>query len=157
MIYLNRAYVFNQFLVMSVHHASNLNPSSVTVAVSDPQFYKQRKTFWQMLAYLFADYQGQKVHNFLTPDTFRKICVQLCSLVDAESDFAVIESNAQLLYHVYFLLLRNIRAQKSMTLMITQERRATLTALYNLYKWLRELRSKSVNDEKWPMPQFGEE
>ena len=148
--------MFNQFLIMSVPHASNLNPSSVTVAVSDPQFYKQRKTFWQMLSYLFADYQGQKVHNFLTPDTFRKICVQLCSLVDAESDFAVIESNAQLLYHIYFLLLHNIRAHKTMTYMITQESRATLTALYNLYKWLREIRSKSVN-EKWPMPLFGEE
>lgn len=148
--------MFNQFFVMSVPHASNLNPSSVTVAVSDPQFYKQRKTFWQMLAYLFADYQGQKVHNFLTPDTFRKICVQLCSLVDAENDFAVIESNAQLLYRVYFLLLYNIRSHKTMTHMIAQESRATLTALYNLYKWLREIRSKSVN-EKWPMPQFGEE
>lgn len=117
-----------------------MNPQQVTAAVSNPSFYRQKKPFWQMLCYLFVDYQGRKVHQFLPPDTFRSICLQLHALIEDEDDYAVIQSNAKLLYHTYFILLGNIRANKTITRLIVDENQDLLTALYQTYKRLLDLR-----------------
>ena len=101
----------------------SMNPTQVTTAVSNPHFYQNKESFWQMLCYLFSDYQSQKVHTFLPPDTFRNISVQLYSLIESVDvdKFHIIQSNAKLLYHTYFLLLKNIRAQKTITWMLAKE------------------------------------
>lgn len=117
-----------------------MNPHQVTVAVSQPNFYFRKKEFWKMLSFLFADYQSQKVHTFLPSNTFRNICAQLYALIEAEYDYAVLESNQMLLYHTYFVILKNIRAHKTITRMTVDETPETMMALYQLYKRLLELK-----------------
>lgn len=116
----------------------SMNPTQVTTAVSNPHFYQNKESFWQMLCYLFSDYQSQKVHTFLPPDTFRNISVQLYSLIESVDvdKFHIIQSNAKLLYHTYFLLLKNIRAQKTITWMLAKESPEVLISIYQLYKLL---------------------
>lgn len=114
-------------------------PQQVTSAVSQPNFYLQKKAFWQMLCYVFSDHQGQKVHSFLPKDTFLKICVQLHALMQGEDDFAVIQSNRELLFHTYFLLLSKIRGNKTLTRMTVDETPEVNSAIYKLYFELRRL------------------
>ena len=125
----------------------HMNPHQVTVAVSQPNFYVRKKEFWQMLWFLFNDYQSQKVHTFLPQNTFRKICTQLHALIEAEPDYAVLESNQNLLYRTYFVILKNIRAHKTITRMTVDETPEVMMALYQLYKRLLELKPG-------PMPLF---
>ena len=115
------------------------SPDQVSQAVSQPNFYLQKKPFWQMLCYLFSDYQGRKVHYFLPLDTFRKICVQLHLLMQSEEDFAVIQSNRELLFHMYFLFLSKFRGSKTLTQMTVDETPELNSALYKLYFELRSL------------------
>ena len=115
------------------------SPDLVTRAISQPNFYLQKKSFWQMLCYLFSDYQGQKVHFFLQVDTFRKICLQLHLLMQSEDDFAVVQSNRDLLFHTYFLFLSKIRGSKTLTRMTVDETPELNSALYKLYYELRRL------------------
>lgn len=115
------------------------SPNQVTQAVSRPDFYLQKKAFWQMLCYLFSDYQGQKVHYFLPKPTFQNICIQLHLLMETEDDFAVIQSNRELLFHVYFLFLSKIRGSKTLTQMTVDETPELNNAIYKLYFELRRL------------------
>jgi hypothetical protein len=130
-----------------------MDPAQVTAAVSNALFYKQRNSFWQMLCYLMSDYQGQKVHTFLPPDTFRKICVQLHRLIESYmvvqvgNDDRALQSNANLLYQIYFVLLKNIRAHKTITRMTVDEHPDVLMALHKIYSHLRQLNAG-------PMPLF---
>lgn len=128
---------------------NTMNPTKVSAAVSNPQFYAQQQSFWQMLCYLFTDYQGKKVHSFLPVDTFRKICLQTHALIESiePDDYTILESNKALLYHTYFVVLKNIRAQKTITRMTVDETPDLLMALYQLYKRLLQLKPG-------PMPLF---
>lgn len=118
-----------------------MNPNQVTAAVSNPHFYSNQQHFWNMLQYLFADYQSRKVHTFLPHQTFRNICIQTNELIESIEDYAVIERNKLLLYHTYYLLIKNIRAQKTVTRMTVDEPPDVLSAMYQLYKRLLELKA----------------
>lgn len=129
--------------------SQTMSPNNVTTAVSDPHFYTQQQAYWRMLCYLFTDYQGQKVHSFLPPETFRKICLQTHALIESidPDNYSVLESNRTLLYHAYFVILKNVRAQKTITRMTVDESPDFLMALYQLYKRLLQLKPG-------PMPLF---
>ena len=130
-----------------------MNPTKISEAVSNPQFYEQRTAFWQMLRYMFTDFQGQKVYTFLPPNTFRNVCLQLHRLIESYlvveigNDNTDLQKNAEIVYHTYFLVLRNIRAQKTVTRMMADETPEQLMSLYKIYCHLRELKAG-------PMPLF---
>jgi|MDSY01.1.fsa_nt_gb hypothetical protein len=130
-----------------------MNPGKITEAVSNPQFYMQRAAFWKLLQYMFTDFQGQKVYTFVPPDTFRQVSMQLHRLVESYmvvhtgNDNVNLHEHAPIIYHTYFLLLRNIRAQKTVTRMMADETPAQLMSLYKLYCLLLELKAG-------PMPLF---
>lgn len=126
---------------------SALTPDAVTTAVQIPTFYQNQQQFLKMLMFLFQDYQGQKVWQYLPPDTVRKICEQLHMLMEATEEYAVIQNNRTLLYNVYCVIISKVRGLKTNSHFHRDETPTFMTALYQLYKTLLHL--------KMPMPLFG--
>ena len=88
-------------------------PSASYAAVSNPSFIDKRSRFVDIV--LFVCGLGPQGASVSTSGYVSFICLQLHALIEDEDDYAVIQSNAKLLYHTYFILLGNIRANKTIT------------------------------------------
>lgn len=127
--------------------SNSLTPDTVTAAIQTPGFHQNHKQFWQLLCFLFQDYEGQKVWEHLPRDTMRKLCEQLHAVMESMEDYGVIQSNRNLLYNTYFVILSKVRGPKTNSRFHGDETPAFMTALHQLYKTLLQL--------KMPMPLFG--
>lgn len=125
----------------------SLTPAAVTAAIQTPGFHQNQIQFWKMLCFLFQDYEGQKVWEHLPRDTIRSICEQLHAVMESVEDYSTIQSNRNLLYNVYFVILSKVRGPKTISRFHGDETPIFLNALHQLYKTLLQL--------KMPMPLFG--
>ena len=130
----------------------SLTPNSVKLAVSNPNFYKNQNEFWQMLCYLFTDYQSIPVWRQIDEDTFRLIIEQLHVVIENVYEYSVLTSNQNLLEQVYFSALTRIKGQRPLTLFMAKEKTSVLQAFHHLYKQLFRM----IVESKGPyMPIFG--
>lgn len=100
-----------------------------------------------MLCYLFQDYEGQKVWEHLPRDTIRNLCEQLHAVMESTEEYATLQTNRNVLYNIYFVILSKVRGPKTISRFHGDETPAFLTALHQLYKTLLQL--------QMPMPLFG--
>lgn len=124
----------------------SLTPAAVTAAIQTPGFHQNQTQFWKMLCFLFQDYEGQKVWEHLPRDTLRIICEQLHAVMESVEEYSTIQSNRNLLYNVYFVILSKVRGPKTISRFHGDETPTFFTALHQLYKTLLQL--------KMPMPLF---
>ena len=123
---------------------SAISPASVTHALNQPTFVNQHKNFWHMLCFLFSDYNQEKVWKQLPIDTIRKVCVQLDIVVESMSDYAVLQSNRDLLFHIYIMIITKVKHQQTVSQLMYNETPEFLAALHNLYKHILQLKFKKV-------------
>ena len=125
---------------------NNLTPQHVVAAISNPNFYQNQTQFWNMLSFLFSDYNGQKVWRHLQADTFRSIVEQTQVVMESTHDYSQISNNKKILYHLYFISLSSIRGNRTISEFQAYEKTSVIKAIYYLYKHLRQV--------KFEMPLF---
>ena len=118
----------------------SLTPASVTAAVGRATFFQNHEQFWSMLRYLFNDYQGQKVWRQVSPDTHRTIIEQLQVVIETTDNFETLNSQKELLYHIYFAALISTRSTRSVSHFHASEKTTVLTGFHHLYKLLLQLK-----------------
>lgn len=119
---------------------SQLTPQHVVNAVSNPNFYQNQPQFWNMLNFLFSDYNGVKVWRHLKADTFRTIAEQTHVVMESVQEYEQISSKQKLLYHLYFITLASVRGNRSVSEFQAYERPSVLKAIHYLYKQLRQMK-----------------
>ena len=110
-------------------------PQDVVMALDIPEFHKNPE-FWQMLNYLFSNFNGKLVHTHLTNAAFRKLICQLYQFIEWTDDYDFLVTNGELIYHIYFVSLASIRGYRSNAEMHTYESPSVLFALYQTYRLL---------------------
>ena len=126
---------------------ATLTPNSVKQAIENPTFYQNKNQFWQMLCFLFTDYQGTSVYKHIDNVTFGRIIEQLHVVIENTEQYSTIQSNKNLLKHVYYAGLTQTKGMKSIAQWQATEKTTTLQAFHHLYKQLFQL--------KLNMPLFG--
>lgn len=124
------------------------SPTDVVGALSNPNFYQNHAQFWHLLRFLFTDYQGRKVHTYIDIKTYRSMIQQLRELIESIEAYDTLLANSELIYHVYFTCLANIRGPRSVQEMHGYESPDILMALYQVFKMLHRF-------GKWELPCFG--
>ncbi len=119
-------------------------PSNVTLALNNPNFINNHKQFWQMLCYLFSDFNEQKVWKQLPTNTVRKICIQFHTVLESLTDFAVIQSNRDLLFNVYLMIVKRTKGLNSVSQFHYNESPEFLMALHQIYKIVLTLKFEKI-------------
>lgn len=123
-------------------------PQDVMKAVNMPNFSQNHDQFWQMLNFLFTQYNDEFIHTQLDTQTFRKIICQLHQVVEDTTDYDIIIKNSELIYHVYFVALASIRGGRTNSEMHGYETPEVLRSLYQTYRLLLKF-------ERYNLPCFG--
>jgi hypothetical protein len=116
------------------------SPADVINALAVPDFCTKHEQFWQMLQFLFTEYNGSLVWTQLPPDTFRTMSVQLHTLIESIEEFEELEFRAELIYQSYFACVTKIRGHNTLQQTLYIESPEVLQALHNVYRLLLRLR-----------------
>lgn len=116
------------------------SPADVDTAVSNPTFFQNHAQFWEMLCYLFTKHGQEEVWKLVQVDTLRTIVEQLQVVMETTNDYSVIQSNKDLLYHVYIVSLQRIKGGRTVAEMMAYERHSVLYGFHYLYKQLFQLK-----------------
>jgi hypothetical protein len=115
----------------AVHNALKLN-----------SFYQNQDQFWQMVTYI---YQKQTV---LSKQECQQLASQLYLAIENAPNFQIIQYSAEIIYHLYFIMINQLRGENSIQKWMALENKDTLKNLHQIYKLLYSLDTPE-------MPGFG--
>jgi hypothetical protein len=115
-------------------------PQDVEKAVNSPTFYQNPKQFWQMMCYLLSKHEGEFVWKLIKVESFKLIMEQLQVVIENTAEYSTIQSNKNLLYHIYITALERIKGGRSVAEFMAYEDTTVLKAFHYLYKQLFQLK-----------------
>lgn len=119
-------------------------PNDVIRIVNAHQYGENNIEFWNMLQFLFSDYNGIRFWTQLPRDTFRKMIGQLHRSIDLLPTFDDVKRNAELIYKSYMVMMHQIRGKRSIGETMATEKTETLKSLHNVYRTLFRLSKSSI-------------
>lgn len=127
-----------------------ITPSTVVHALNVPTFYQQKAQFWNMLSYLFTEYEQKPVWQYLNVATLHQLARQLDLAMESCASEAEVIQKRELFYKTYFVLVTATRGPRTQTEWLAYSPPDFLQAMHKMYRTLFSLKEKLP-----PLPNFG--